>query len=89
MAYNESDYLQEKGYPEGYNENFLDDIYDMDPNEEISILNDTGEEEVITVQELIDEIEENDNRVDGKVKPSSQNNSEKKEGGFLSKIKFW
>lgn len=89
MAYNESDYLQEKGYPEGYNENFLDDIYDMDPNEEISILNDTGGEEVITVQELIDEIEENDNRVDGKVKPSSQNNSEKKEGGFLSKIKFW
>lgn len=89
MAYNESDYLQEKGYPEGYNENFLDDIYDMDPNEEISILNDTGEEDIITVQELIDEIEENDNRIDGKVKPSAQNDSEKKEGGFLSKIKFW
>lgn len=89
MTYNESDYLQEKGYPEEFNENFLDDIYDMDPNEEIAILNNEGEEETITVQDLIDEIEENDNRIDGIENDPSQDSAEKDHSGLFSKIKFW
>lgn len=88
MTYNESDYIYPDSSPDYFDEDFYDNLHELDPNDTIVMYLDEGGTMVITVKEFLEQVEEHDKQVDEEIYKEDNSDSPGKES-FIKKIKFW